>query len=329
MPKIKGLLKRNVSVNVVELSFAERYQLAKLMADTTTEYTEQDFRSYLAQCLAEGWQLPERLLKALATLGQSHANEGFLLIRNLPLPDMGFTPASRKHLPRDTGLNRTKHLKTLINSQIGTVYTFDSKQNQDHVESIFPIREDASRQINSNSNFLEWHVEDGFHPLRADFVSLLCLRGDPDALTYICPMSYIDLPDDVLDTLSQPRYLIQVDDTFNPTVARLQFKTSVFDSARRNEVVYDPSYMSCLDPEAERAFRLLGAQIQAKHLAIALKAGDMLIFDNKKVVHARSPYSPRYDGTDRWLLRSLMLDSIKDAALLGTAAALFANSGVN
>ncbi|MET1079693.1 MAG: TauD/TfdA family dioxygenase [Pseudomonas sp.] len=314
-------------MNVVELSFAERYQLAKLMAETTTEYTEQDFRPYLARCLGEGGQLPERLVSALATLSQPHLNEGFLLIRNLPLPDMGFTPLSRRKTISDSGLNRTKHLKTLINSQIGIVYTFDSKQNQDHVESIFPIREDANRQINSNSDFLEWHVEDGFHPLRADFVSLLCLRGDPDAFTYICPMSYVDLADDVLDTLTQPRYLIQVDDTFNQMVARLQFKTSVFDSSQRNEVVYDPSYMSCLDPEAERAFRLLGEQIQAKHLAIALKAGDMLIFDNKKVVHARSPYSPRYDGTDRWLLRSLMLDSVKDASLLGTS--LLANSGVS
>jgi L-asparagine oxygenase len=29
----------------------------------------------------------------------------------------------------------------------------------------------------------------------------------------------------------------------------------------------------------------------------------MLIIDNRRSIHARSIFSPRYDGTDRWLQR--------------------------
>lgn len=37
--------------------------------------------------------------------------------------------------------------------------------------------------------------------------------------------------------------------------------------------------------------------------SVLLQTGDLLIINNQRVLHARSPFVPRYDGTDRWLLR--------------------------
>ena len=39
-------------------------------------------------------------------------------------------------------------------------------------------------------------------------------------------------------------------------------------------------------------------------------AGDILLFDNRRVMHARTPFEPRYDGTDRWLQRVIITDDL-------------------
>ena len=35
----------------------------------------------------------------------------------------------------------------------------------------------------------------------------------------------------------------------------------------------------------------------------ALEPGDLLMVDNRRAVHARTAFRPRYDGQDRWLQR--------------------------
>lgn len=45
--------------------------------------------------------------------------------------------------------------------------------------------------------------------------------------------------------------------------------------------------------------RRLGELAQAHVLA----PGDLLVLDNRRAAHARTAFSPRYDGSDRWLLR--------------------------
>ncbi|GBC58624.1 hypothetical protein PSNTI_41230 [Stutzerimonas stutzeri] len=34
---------------------------------------------------------------------------------------------------------------------------------------------------------------------------------------------------------------------------------------------------------------------------VRLNRGDMLIIDNRRTAHARSPFSARFDGSDRWI----------------------------
>jgi L-asparagine oxygenase len=37
-----------------------------------------------------------------------------------------------------------------------------------------------------------------------------------------------------------------------------------------------------------------------------LAAGDVLLLDNARAVHGRSPFAPRFDGTDRFVVRSFV-----------------------
>ena len=40
---------------------------------------------------------------------------------------------------------------------------------------------------------------------------------------------------------------------------------------------------------------------------IVLKTGDLLVINNSTVIHGRKPFDARYDGTDRWVQRMLVV----------------------
>jgi clavaminate synthase/L-asparagine oxygenase len=57
-------------------------------------------------------------------------------------------------------------------------------------------------------------------------------------------------------------------------------------------------------PEAERSLAALSQALDASTESVRLTPGDLLIVDNYRTTHARTPFSPRWDGHDRWLHRS-------------------------
>jgi alpha-ketoglutarate-dependent taurine dioxygenase len=67
----------------------------------------------------------------------------------------------------------------------------------------------------------------------------------------------------------------------------------------------DPAYMDTLpgDHEGARAVEEFCAAIDESLIDVVLEPGDVLIINNRRVVHGRRPFKARYDGTDRWLKR--------------------------
>ena len=45
-----------------------------------------------------------------------------------------------------------------------------------------------------------------------------------------------------------------------------------------------------------------------------LDAGDLLVIDNRRAVHGRSKFRARFDGTDRWLQRTFVVDELATIA---------------
>ena len=68
---------------------------------------------------------------------------------------------------------------------------------------------------------------------------------------------------------------------------------------------YDPAYTP-LDTAPERyrrAYGSLSTELARNARTVSLRAGEVLVIDNDVIVHGRVPFTPRYDGTDRWLKR--------------------------
>ncbi len=59
---------------------------------------------------------------------------------------------------------------------------------------------------------------------------------------------------------------------------------------------------------------MLGEATSACHTSVALEAGDLLVVDNTVAVHGRTPFTARFDGTDRWLQRSFVVSDLAPSA---------------
>jgi TfdA family taurine catabolism dioxygenase TauD len=173
------------------------------------------------------------------------------------------------------------------------------------IHDIYPIRQDAAKQLGSGSVELTWHTEDAHAERNPDFIALMCIRGDPEAKTLIACVKPEELADDIRSALACPDFLITADDSFDARVKQKPAKpTAILGGSSGDLIVrFDPLFTSCLTPQAEQALRCLGDYLDEKAVDVTLKAGHFLLIDNRRAVHARSAFAPKYDHSDRWVRR--------------------------
>lgn len=193
-------------------------------------------------------------------------------------------------------------------SRFGSVYGYTQEQNGAIVQNLFPIKKNETTQISSSSKVtLEMHTETAFHRYMPSTVLLFCMRGDPQAGTNIATLDDIlpnlDIP--TKQALKQPEFITEIDESFRSdeyTVRPLQM--SVLNDSETT-LTYDRALMVGTTEQANRALDALSRVIDGVMKTIILQTGDLLIIDNKRAVHGRTPFHARYDGTDRWLKRVL------------------------
>jgi L-asparagine oxygenase len=66
-----------------------------------------------------------------------------------------------------------------------------------------------------------------------------------------------------------------------------------------------------MDEDPQRALDLLGETAAQVQTVLRLEPGDLLVIDNNRAVHGRTRFTPRYDGLDRWLLRSFITKDLR------------------
>lgn len=191
----------------------------------------------------------------------------------------------------------------------GIPYGFIQEQDGRAVQNLFPIKRHETEQISSSSKAtLEMHTETAFHPWRPDTVILLCLRGRDDAGTTIATLPDIvsGLDDETIDSLHQNEFSTSIDASFgSPETPDRRITTPVlFNNCQ--SMTYDRALMSGLTERSQKALDALSTQINKCSTTIFLKSGQMLVFDNHRCVHGRTPFVPLYDGKDRWLKRVMV-----------------------
>lgn len=200
-----------------------------------------------------------------------------------------------------------------ISRHFGTPTGYKQEQNGRLIHSITPDPQTEYIQISSSSKTeLQLHTETAFHPFKPSHILLMCLRGDQNAYTTYALVDEIvkELDEWTINQLSRNAFLTSIDESFRQNGEQnIQLKTQILKKLDTGyEMRFDEFFMEGIDDDAKSALISLRTIIPKLTKSIALKTGDVLILNNKKTIHGRKPFQPRYDGTDRWVLRTLVVD---------------------
>jgi Fe(II)/alpha-ketoglutarate-dependent arginine beta-hydroxylase len=303
--------------------------LRPLISDLASRYDSAEDTGLLMECAVLAHELPRDLRAALLRFKLTEPASGLLVISGFPIAEDGIG-ATPEHWQRPEGVRSTaleyEILLLLAGSLLGDLFGWATQQGGRIVHDLLPIKGLEQEQIGTGSEqTIWWHTEDAFHPLRGDYVGMLCLRNFDRVPTTIASLENLGLADEDWEMLFQPLYTIRPDNSHQKTNAadpdaegeldqlyhgieemqRSPEKISILSGDPGSPYIrIDPYFMdSPADPRAERALGALIKAIDAELRELVLEPGDICFMDNFKVVHGRRGFKARYDGRDRWLKR--------------------------
>ncbi len=208
-------------------------------------------------------------------------------------------------------------------SMLGHPVSYLQEQKGRLIQNLLPVKKTEHQQISTSSRVeLEMHTESSFHPYRPSYVLLLCLRGDDAvATTHADDFDIVSkLSNEAVSILQKKWFTTQIDQSFRSEgQPDLHVNTSILsrmgpDNEHNWKITYDSWFMKavgdgCDDSrlQAEGALQEMRDAVNSSTKDVILKTGDLLIINNDSTVHGRRPFEPRYDGTDRWVQRMLVV----------------------
>ena len=273
--------------------------------------------TFVAAAAEAAEQLPAELRTAIRAFAEDPGRSGVLLLRGLPI---GAVPATPIDPSAVSGKERASELTLLaVACALGEPVGYVQEHGGGIVQNIVPARETEGRQVSTSSNVtLAWHTETAFHPHKPRYLLLLCLRGDPAAATLLCSVADClpHLDAQTIATLREPRFRTRPDESFlEPgTIGALGAPMAILDGASSPTFTYDEDLMVGIDPGAQAALDRLRAVVRDHASMIVLEPGDLLVVDNDRVVHGRTSFAARFDGTDRWLQRAFVVADLAPSA---------------
>ncbi|MCU1502813.1 MAG: L-lysine 3-hydroxylase [Ilumatobacteraceae bacterium] len=264
-----------------------------------------------------GALLPGDVQDALVGLTDEAPRAGALLLRGLPVGDLPATPARPGTVTKPDTISELVLLT--VARRLGEPVGYEPEHRGDLIQNIVPTRSAAGRQTSTSSKVeLMFHTEAAFHPYRPRYLLLLCLRGDPLAETTLASIHEVLplLTADVIETLFEERFRTAVDESYLHGRGNVLGPPMAVLTGRRDRpsMVFDADLMVGTDPAADAAIRALSHAVAEHHTAVVLEPGDLLVVDNTVAVHGRSPFTPRFDGTDRWLQRTFVVSDLAASA---------------
>jgi hypothetical protein len=199
--------------------------------------------------------------------------------------------------------------------QYGLPTAYKQEQDGRLIQHIFPVQRTESAQISSSSKIdLQLHTESAFHPYSPSFVILMCVREDLNAATTFALVDDIvkSLDEETVFYLKEPLFVTAIDESFRThgEPNKNILLSILTETPNGLSICFDEYFMRGKTFQAQEALDKLLEAIKENTKEIILRTGDVLILDNSKLVHGRKSFTARYDGTDRWLLRMLVVDKM-------------------
>ncbi|OGH17136.1 MAG: hypothetical protein A3C30_03380 [Candidatus Levybacteria bacterium RIFCSPHIGHO2_02_FULL_40_18] len=197
-------------------------------------------------------------------------------------------------------------------------YGYTTQQEGVIHNNIIPVEEYADAIGHSgNARYeLGLHVEDasfnlgeGFD-ISPDFLTLHFFRNDKRVPTILAIPDWDQISPSTRNLLSEKWFFNQTNTMQGGARNNLGKPVSVIygpnsdpwvrlNTSRLNLEAYEPDQVHALNEFTDH--------VNGQRVLVGAKAGEVVVFDNRRVLHGRAPYSeedyPKYDGTDRWQRR--------------------------
>jgi enduracididine beta-hydroxylase len=304
--------------------------IQKLIAELVARYDSVEDSEFLSEATVWAQELPRRLRVALNRFRLTEPEPAHLILSGYPIDDekIGRTPEHWNRPPAERRPVLEEEIYfVLASSLLGECIGWKTQQAGRIVHDVMPIRGMEQEQIGTGSEqAIWWHTEDAFHPMRGDYLGMMCMRNPDRVPTTFASLEQVRLAPEDWDTLFEPHYTIKADLSHEreETGQPLE-KIALLSGDRRSPYIrIDHYFMDPVadNPKAQRAFEALVQAIDTEIGDMVLEPGDICFIDNFKAVHGRRAFKARYDGHDRWLKRvNITRDLRKSRVERGAATA--------
>ncbi|MFB4306213.1 guanitoxin biosynthesis L-enduracididine beta-hydroxylase GntD [Actinomadura sp. GTD37] len=262
-----------------------------------------------------------------------HERAAACLVHGWPVRDdeIGPTPAGwAEAAAQGRGRREEFVLGLLAMCLTGDTFSWSTLQGGRLVHNVVPIQGDETEQSGHGQVLLEWHTEDGFHPYRCDYLLLFGMRNRDRVPTLVSSIRSVRLDEADMEILRRPLFHIMPDNehlrqmaAIHPDHPSLVRARKMRDEPEPVPVLFgapgspylriDPYFMRCADggPAAEGALRRLVGELNRVQQNIEIEPGTLLVVDNYLAVHGRAAFEARFDGTDRWLKKTLVTRDLR------------------
>jgi len=320
-------------MNQLILSAEEGNEIKSLVTELRNRFRSVEEREFLNNSAVYARRLPQRVHQFLNDFKQLERSGGACLISGYPVNDeaIGATPSHWRRKRTISPTLEQEMVLVLFGALLGDLIGWSTQQDGHLIHDVIPIRENEESQLGTGSKtLLWWHTEDAFHPLRGDYLALMCLRNPDNVPTTFSCVDNTRVSEKHASILFESRFYIRPDESHSETnrggqqgvalgddlldtsYAKLaQMVTApeslpvLFGARDLPYVRIDPYFMTTDngDHEAEEALEALVNEIEENIVEEVLQPGSFLFIDNYRTVHGRKPFTARYDGKDRWLKR--------------------------
>ncbi|WP_328383471.1 clavaminate synthase family protein [Streptomyces sp. NBC_00400] len=275
-----------------------------------------DSHEWVAAARREWNELPSGLRAPLGEFRRDSGPSGVLLIRGLPVDGatLPATPSTAHSVQQEASISAA--VLTMVACGLGDPAAFRPEKTGALVQDVVPVPGKEDFQGNAGSVLLTFHTENAFHPHRPDYVMLLCLRADHERVAGLrtagiraaLPL----LSEQAREVLRSAEFRTAPPPSFGGSGGGHTEPQPVLTGAPDDpDLCVDFAATEPLTARAAQAMAELQDAFDRTSLSTVLAPGDLAIVDNRITTHGRSAFIPRYDGKDRWLQRTFVLNDLR------------------
>jgi L-asparagine oxygenase len=253
--------------------------------------------------------LPSRVLSGIVALREIE-HPGHVLVKGLPLDAV---------IP-DTPTAQVKEIQKLVpvasgvllglTRIVGEPMSYRGEYDGSPICSVMPTAGGVGHASSRGARHLPMHTETvHLYPVIPSFVSLYCVRPGNNTIASTMLARASDVlarcPADMKEILSRRLFWARSPRSFGDNKFRGGLVAVLDESGNAPQICAEVSDMTAITPGARDTLMRVNDIIAECSFDADLEAGDLLIIDNRKLLHGRKEFQPRLDGTDRWLLRTL------------------------